>query len=64
MKLELLPGLVEVDGDEVAVVNLPLDITVYFSSNFRLVRYLDMESMNPLSRTIMILTQFIQVLGV
>ena len=64
MKLELLPGLVGVDGDEVAVLHLPLDISVHFSSNFRLVRYLYMDSMNPFGSPVMILTQFVQVFGV
>ena len=33
MELELLSGLVEVDGDVVAIVHLLLDVTIYFFGN-------------------------------
>ena len=44
------------DGDVVAVVHLLLDVAIYLSSNIWLIRYLDMERMNPLGGTIVVFT--------
>ena len=61
MKLVLLPGLVEVDGDVVAIVHMLLDVTVHLGSNIWRV---DVESSNPLGGTIVVFTQLTQVLSV
>ena len=64
MKLVLLPGLIDVDEDVVPIVHLLPDLVIYLIGNVVFVRDLDMESMDSLSGTVEIFTQFIQVLGV
>ena len=42
MELELLPCLVDVNGDVVTIVHLLLDVTIYFFSNIGFIYNLDM----------------------
>ena len=64
MELELLSGLVDVDGDVVTIVHLLLDVTIYLFGNIGFIGNLDIKSTNPLGGTIVVFTQFIQFLGV
>ena len=48
MELVLLRGLINVDGDVVAVVPLLLDVTIHFIGNIGFIGDLDMESIDPL----------------
>ena len=64
MKLVLLPGLINVNEDVFHIVHLLPDVSIHIIGNVGFVVDLVMESMDSLSRTFKIFTQFVQVLGV
>ena len=64
MKLVLHPGLINVNEDVFHIVHLLPDVSIHIIGNVGFVVDLVMESMDSLSGTFKIFTQFVQVLGV